>query len=241
MKTDSSYGQILRLPVREKPAPKATVPATGRLVLTDVLGTIPADPTATGFTLSLLPQQHGPILWVQDHASRRENGHIYTPSLAAFGVDHPVLQVHVSRPRDVLWAMEEGAACAGLSAVIGEIHGAPAVLDFTATKRLAMRAEHSGVPVYLIRSGDPGTLSAARARWRVTALPSARHPHDARAPGQPQWDVDLFRARGEQPGRWVARYDPHAKRHADRLGLVPRADAGTLETGDQPVPDRAGG
>ena len=48
--------------------------------------------------------------------------------------------------------MEQGAGCAGLSAVVGEIHGAPAVLDFTATKRLALRAEASGVPVWPIRS-----------------------------------------------------------------------------------------
>ncbi len=237
MKHDSSYGQVIRLPKRKVSFAQAPVSPT----LTDILCVTPTDPAATGFLLSLLKETGGPVLWVQDHMSRRENGRLYTPGLPAFGITHPVLQVHVSNPRDVLWAMEEGAACAGLSAVIGEIHGAPAALDFTATKRLAMRAEASGVPVFLLRSGDPGVLSAARARWRVTSLPSQTHSHDSRAPGTPQWDLDLFRARTQTPGRWVAQYDPDAPRATDRLRVVSRADAGAVDAGDQPIPDRSGG
>jgi len=239
MKSDSSYGQVSHLPKHRVSKPLEAEAVLKPPILTDAHMARPADPAVTGFVLSLLPQTDAPILWVQDHASRRENGHLYTPGMTIFGIGHPVLCVTVSHPRDVLWAMEEGAACAGLAAVIGEIHGAPAVLDFTATKRLAMRAETSGVPVYLIRSADHATLSAARERWRVAALPSQPHPYDSRSPGNPQWDVDLFRARGRKPGRWVAQYDPGAGRTADRLGLVPRPDDGTMDSGDQPVPDRS--
>ncbi len=241
MDVDSTYGQVIRLPKREVSRGRDTDRRSVPPSLTDVLCEKPADPSATGFLIASLPDTSGPILWVQDHSSRRENGHLYTPSLTAYGINRPFLQVHVSHPRDVLWAMEEGAACAGLSAVIGEIHGAPAVLDFTATKRLAMRGDASGVPIYLIRSGDPGVLSAARMRWRVTSLPSARLPQDSQAPGLPQWDVNLFRARGREPGRWVAQYDPDTKRTADRLNLVSRADIGKMDTSDKPVSDRAGG
>lgn len=241
MKNDSTYGQVIRLPKREvlrgQGTDKRSVPPS----LTDMLCIRPADPSATGFLIASLPDTSGPILWVQDHSSRRENGYLYSPSLTAYGINRPILQVHVSHPRDALWAMEQGAACTGLSAVIGEIHGAPAVLDFTATKRLAMRGDASGVPIYLIRSGDPGVLSAARERWRVTSLPSMRLTQDSQAPGQPQWDVDLFRARGREPGRWVAQYDPNATRTADRLNLVSRADIGKMDKGNQPISDRTGG
>lgn len=154
------------------------------------------------------------------------------PGVRAFGLAVPVLQVRVSHPRDVLWAMEEGAVCGGLSAIVGEVHGAPKVLDFTATKRLALRGAASGVPIYLIRSGDAGVLSAARARWRLGARPSAAHPHDLRAPGLPRWQADLFRARGRAPGRWLASYDPFAARGADRFNLVPEADVGALDAGE---------
>ena len=238
MKRDSSYGQVIHLPKR-KAVSQHTLHAPALPCLTDMLSVTATDPAATGFLLSLLRDACGPVLWVQDHMSRRENGHLYTSALTGFGLTQPVLQVHVSHPRDVLWAMEEGAACAGLSAVVGEIHGAPAVLDFTATKRLALRADVSGVPVILLRSGDPGVLSAARERWRVTSLPSKTHPHDLRSSGTPQWDVNLFRARGRTTGRWVAQYDPANTSAADCLNLVPRADTGAVDAGDQSIPDSA--
>ncbi len=235
MESDSSYGQVIHLPGRGASTRRNMDVSALRPALTDLLCARPADASATGFVLALLHAATGPILWVQDYTSRRENGHLYTPSLKALGADQAVLQVTASHPRDVLWAMEEGASCASLSAVVGEIHGGPAVLDFTATKRLAMRADASGVPLYLIRSGDPGGLSAARMRWRIEALPSLPHPYDPGSPGSAQWDVDLFRARGHPPGRWVARYDPDAKRTADRLGLVSRAPDRKVDAPDQSI------
>ena len=230
MPADSSYGQVLPFPQ----------PVTfGQSALTDVFCQKPAEAAAIGFVLGELGQADRPIIWVQDYASRRENGQLYAPGLRSLCITQPVLRVTVSHPRDVLWTMEEAATCANLSAVIGEVHGAPAVLNFTSTKRLVMRADASGVPLYLIRSGDPGVLSAARARWRVASLPSTPNPHDSQAPGFAQWDLDLFRARGRNPGRWVARYDPQAARKADRLSLVSRSDYGPLETGGQRIPNSA--
>ena len=211
---------------------------TQQAALTDLLPTRPFDPAVTGFALASLPQgRDGPVLWVQDRASRQENGQLYTPSLKAFGVTRPVLQIMVNHPRDVLWAMEEGAACSALSAVIGEVYGAPKVLSFTATKRLALRSEASGVPVFMIRAGDPGNLSAARARWRVGSLPSKINPDNPQAPGAARWDTDLFRARGRAPGRWVAAYE---RGTSNGLRFLPRADDGALAQGDQHLSHRAG-
>ncbi|MFG6506165.1 MULTISPECIES: ImuA family protein [Sulfitobacter] len=244
MTTDSTYGQVLTLPRRRPSTPPEPGVLATHAPLTDVFPGAFASASASGFVLSLLPRGKGPVLWVQDFLSRRENGAPYTPSLAAFGLEQPVLLVTASHPRDVLWAMEEGAACAGLSAVVGEVHGGPEVLDFTVTKRLSLRAEASGVPLYLIRSGDPGGLSAARMRWRIASLPAQAHPDDPQAPGAARWDLELFRARGHAPGRWVADYEPdkrHSPRAADRLRLVPRSDDGALAPGDQPIPQRSGG
>ena len=241
MPSDSTYGRVIDLPkgkVSATQSPRSN-PVPAAPSLTDLLCTKPADPSAMGFLLATLPHETRPILWVQDYTSRRENGYVHIPSLPNLGITQPILQVQVSQPRDVLWAMEEGAACAGLSAVIGEVHGAPAALSFTATKRLVMRAEASGVAVYLLRSGDPGVLSAARMRWRIAALPSEPHSDDPQAPGNPQWDVDLFRARVASPGHWTAQYDQRNTRTADRLNLVPRIDAGAVDSRDQPIPDRA--
>ena len=244
MTTDSTYGQVLTLPRRLPSTPPEPGVLAAHAPLTDVFPGAFATAPASAFVLSLLPRGKGPVLWVQDFLSRRENGAPYTPSLRGFGLEQPVLLVTVSHPRDVLWTMEEGAACAGLSAVIGEVHGGPEVLDFTATKRLSLRAEASNVPLYLIRSGDPGGLSAARMRWRISSLPSQAHPYDAQAPGAARWDLELFRARGHAPGRWVAAHDPdksQSPRAADRLRLVPYVDDGAVAPGDRPIPQRSGG
>ena len=237
MAADSSLGQVVSLSakrlVRDVPRPDR-----GGAVLRDVLAARPFDAAVTGFVLACLSGVTGTVLWASDRLSRRENGRLYGPALRRFGFAGRVLHVEVSHPRDVLWAMEEGAGCAGLSAVVGEIHGAPEVLSFTATKRLALRAEASGVPLWLIRPGEDGALSAARERWRVGSLHAQADPYDGQAPGAPAWEAELFRARGRAPGVWEARYDP--ARHApDRLRLVSRSGDGPLAADHRATADAA--
>lgn len=243
MMTDSLFGQVISLShkrfVQDVPKPGAA-PQAGGAVLRDVLSGGPFDAAVTGFVLACLPDDAGPVLWVQDRMSRRENGRLYGAALARFGFTGRVLRVEVSHPRDVLWAMEEGAACGGLGAVVGEIHGAPEVLSFTATKRLALRAEAAEVPIWLLRSGDPGTLSAARERWRVSSAPSARHPYNVQAPGAALWEAELFRARGRAPGIWTASHDPGARDAQDRLRLVPRSGDGPVAADHGATADVAG-
>lgn len=240
MATDSPMAQVVSLSskrlVTDVPAPNG-----GDAVLRDVISGAPFDGAVTGFVLSCLPDGEAPVMWVSCRMSRRENGHLYGPALRQFGVKADVLRVKVSHPRDVLWAMEEGAACAGLSAVVGEIHGAPEVLSFTATKRLALRSEASGVPVWLIRTGEDGALSAARERWRVASLPSEVHPWNAAAPGHPLWEADLFRARGRAPGIWSARHEPAARWAKDRLRLLSRSGDGPVAADHGPAAELAGG
>ena len=121
-----------------------------------------------------------------------------------------LIHVEARDARDALWAMEEGVRCAALSAVIGELWGDPRALDFTATRRLAVAAERSGVPCWLVRLGGTANLSGARMRWRIGAAPSLANPLDARAPGAPAWDAELFRARGFPPGRWSLAHEAGA-------------------------------
>lgn len=175
-----------------------------------------------GFVLGAVKRGPAPLLWVQDHLSRRESGR---PCLAGLG-RRPLLYASLSRAADVLWTMEEGLRCRGLSAVIGEIWGQPEALSFTATRRLAMRAEESGTACWLIRHGAAPGLSAARARWRVSPLPSLADPHDPRAPGEPRWRVELFRSRLSKPGIWVVHHD----RKKDCLDISAGLPDGALAT-----------
>mgnify|MGYP001824479989 CR=1 FL=1 len=194
----------------------------------------PTDASAVAFALSRLPRTHAPILWVQDRLSRKEAGR---PMLAGLPASRPIIMVDLSRASDVLWAMEDGLRCRGLAAVIGEVWGDPPALDFTATKRLAMRAEAAGVSCWLIRRAASPDLSAARDRWRIASLPSAAHAHDPQAPGAPRWALDLFRSRRTQPGQWVATYDAPS----DRVHLAAPVRDRTLEPGDGKAGQRATG
>lgn len=200
-------------------------PATRAVsLLSDVLSATPSDAGATGFVLSHMARKGARILWVQDRMSQQEAGRPYLPGLAG----RELIEVYPGRPVDVLWALEEGLRCKALAAAIGEIWGDPPALDFTATKRLALRAEASGVPCWLIRRGASPGLSAARDRWKVASLPSAPDPLDPRAPGNPRWQVELFRARQGRPGAWVATYD----RAADRVNFsAPLRDGAVAEAG----------
>ncbi|WP_259916540.1 ImuA family protein [Jannaschia sp. M317] len=191
------------------------------------------DGAATGLVLAQLDAARrggGPILWVQDRLAAQEGGLPYGRGIAGVtGLDMPILRVAARTAAEALWAMEEGLECAALSAVIGEIWGNPKVLDFTASKRLALRSARSGVPLWLIRADADPSLSVAPDRWRVASAPSGAHPFDPRAPGAPQWHAELFRSRRSQPGTWVAAHD----RAAHRLDL-----AAPLR--DRPVGEGAG-
>lgn len=184
---------------------RATEPR--QATLAEVFPDTAVDGAAPGFVIAHIPAKAKPVLWIQDRHSLRETGR---PYLA--GMTHPpdMLCLTVSRPVDVLWAMEQGLGSSDLSAVVGEIWGDPPALDFTATKRLALRSEAHGVPAWLIRRAGSADLSAARERWRIASLPSLPNAADMRSPGTPQWRADLFRARWQTPGQWVVRYDPDA-------------------------------
>lgn len=175
------------------------------------------DVGALGFALAQVPRAQS-ILWVQDRMCAQEVGQPHGRALARFGGDPDRLILACARHAgDVLWTMEEGLACPSLGAVIGEIWGEPKALDFTATKRLALRAERMGIPAFLIRFGGAvASASVARRRWRVASAASAPHPHDPRAPGEPRWRTELFRARDARPGTWEGGYD----RTAHRLHLA---------------------
>ena len=197
----------------------------GRAMLSEVFALTPGDGAASGFVLAQLPRGPAPLLWVQDRVSRQEAGRPYLPGL---GLPGPILRVDVARAADVLSAAEDGLHCTALSAVVAEIWGDPPALSFTASKRLALRAEASGLPCWLIRRGASPDLSAARERWRVVSLPSAPHPDDPAAPGAPRWRAELFRARDRRPGTWVMCYDPAT----DRVDLsAPFADGALAKAG----------
>ena len=178
--------------------------------LAELFAASPRDGGWAGFLLGQVDAKR-PLLWVQERMAIIESGRVHPPGLGAPGFSFAdLIHVEARDARAALWAMEEGLRCAAIGAVIGEIWGDPAALDFTATRRLAVAAERHGVAAFLIRLGGSANLSGARMRWRVASAPSLPHPLNPRAPGTAVWACELFRARGAAPGSWVITHEPGA-------------------------------
>ena len=155
----------------------------------------------TGGVLARLP---GQVLWVLERPD------LFAPALDAVGL-HPdrVIYAEADRAATVLLSMEEGLRHMGLAGVVGELSGR---LTLTASRRLQLAAEQSGVTCFALRRSrryDDALLSqptAAVTRWRVTALPSpALLAHAPETPGlaRIRWRLDLARCRGGEPVSWI--------------------------------------
>lgn len=155
------------------------------------------------------------MVWVRQTHAERETGRLHAPGLAAFGLDPTrLILVGVRDVVEVLRAGVEAARCAGLGAVIMEPWGNHRALDLTATRRLALAAEKSGVTIFLLRPGAREEASAVLTRWRVAACPSTALA--ANTPGGAVFDVTLLRHRAGPAGmKWRLEWD-HEHHHFRR-------------------------
>ena len=226
---DPSWRQALLLP----PPPadgdeRARLPTPDAPTLSEVFAPSPRDGGWAGFLLQRIDPDR-PLLWIQERMAIIEGGRVHPPGIGRVG--EGLIHVEARDAAAVLWAMEEGLRCSGLGAVIGELWGDPAALDFTATRRLAVAAERHGVAAWLVRLGGAANLSGARWRWRVASAPSADHGLNPKAPGAPRWAAELFRARGHPPGRWVIGDERGAPDQANPVDLAAAAGNRALAAG----------
>ena len=154
------------------------------------LAAAPQDAAAYGLLAVLLGRligATGMALWCGLKRSGRP-AVPHGPGLARFGLaTERLILVRVSKPADLLWAMEEGLRSGCFAAVLGD-GLAP---DLTATRRLQLAAEAGGGTALLVfpATESRNRLSAATTRWRIAAHPAAR-------PDCPRWQVSLERCRG---------------------------------------------
>ncbi|WP_373491458.1 ImuA family protein [Parasphingorhabdus sp.] len=143
-------------------------------------------------------QSEHPILWISESGEARRQGRLYPPGLAELGID-PSAIVHVDAPDSIaaLRAAADGVRCSAMGAVIVELAGKkPRGLDLTATRRLSLSSQKSGILSLLLRSGsDPENPlpTAAFSRWQVAAAPSVALAGNA--PGHSAFDITLLRHR----------------------------------------------
>lgn len=170
------------------------------------------DAAAAGFAVALgLASGAMPLLWLRTEASERVGGRLHATGLAELGLgaDGLVLAL-VADEAALLRAAADAARCAGLGTLLIESRGRAAGLDLTATRRLMLAAEASGVTVLSLRIDAEPSPSAAETRWGVAAVPS--RALEADAPGAPAFDVEILRRRGGPAGqRWRVEWNRDAR------------------------------
>ena len=173
------------------------VPRLGPGTLSEIFADAPRDAgPAFGFALhqaqGLITPERPAVLFLQMRGDAQETGLPYGPGLFGFGFDPDALAVvRTDTIAELLWAMEEAAGCGSVAAVIGDSVQTHKQLDFTASRRLSLRAERFGVALMLMRTGTEREASAAGFRFRVAALQSAEAAFDTRAPGAARIRITL--------------------------------------------------
>jgi protein ImuA len=153
--------------------------------------------SASGFALMLALRAAAdkPILWVRDDRGARITGDVYAPGLAELGIDPArIMMVRAPDELAVLRTASDALGCGGLGAAVIEPGGEARKLDLTASRRLALAAEKSGVTCIVLRGASSTIASAASTRWQVASAPSAALAGNA--PGQTRLTLTLVRHRG---------------------------------------------
>lgn len=144
------------------------------------------------FTAGIAARTRGQVLWC---IARQD---LFAPALVQAGLSPDrVIYVEAGDEPSLLASFEEGLRHGGLGAVVGEV----AKLSMTASRRLQLAAEGSGVVGIALRrwrrpaeAAAFGESTAAVTRWCVSALPSA--PLPVTGVGRARWRLDLIRCRG---------------------------------------------
>jgi protein ImuA len=165
--------------------------------------------SATGFAAilaGLVSPAGAPLFWLREEAAERA-ACLHAPGLVEIGIDpQRMVLVVLPDPATLLRTAADVVRCAAVGAVVIELWRRPRALDLTATRRLALAAEQSGVTPLLLRiAAEPGP-SAAQTRWSACAAPSVALATEA--PGRPAFTVELLRQRGRPDGGlWYLEWD----------------------------------
>lgn len=166
-----------------------------------------ASAAACALMLAERAAPQAPILWIREEKGARRGGSVSGMGLVELGLDPArFLFAIVPDMAALLRVAGDILRCPLAGALILEAWGRVPQFDLTASRRLALAAEKSGVTALLLRIDAPPSPSAAQTRWEIRALPSV--PLEADAPGAPMMELKLLRHRSGLPEQsWRMEWD----------------------------------
>jgi protein ImuA len=168
----------------------------------------------SGFTAALAGriarQRSGLVVWCQHRRRMLDEGALYGPGLAAFGLAaERFLRVDAGDDGETLWAMEEALRSPAAAVVVAEVE----TIDLFRTRRLQLAAEVGGGAGLLLRPARPRLEpSAAVTRWRVR--PVFRPSPWPGELGPLAWNAELWRIKGGVPSSFEVCFDESTLRFA---------------------------
>jgi protein ImuA len=160
---------------------------------------------ATGFIAGLAGRvaPRRPLVWVRQDFSEIELGALSMSGLAELGLDpRCVVSVRAADVDTALRTAADALACDAVGVVVLEVWGEVRQLDLTASRKLTLASQASGVTGLLLRVAAQPSPSTAETRWIVRAAHSPPSPPWS-AWGAPVFDAELVRNRHGPVGRWI--------------------------------------
>lgn len=158
-----------------------------------------------GFLFGLLSNLscNRPVAWIEGPATAFEMGKLFPDGLMFFGFDASRL-IHI-RPmhfNDCLWAAGEAARTGGLAAVVLHVKGNPNMFDLSVSRKLMLRAQTSGTPLFILRQAGEEEASSAATRWHIRPAPSLPDENYQKGLGHMRLILTLEKNRNGQTGQW---------------------------------------
>lgn len=162
---------------------------------------------AMAITTRLAPDGRQPAMWLRSWRALRGGGVLQAQAWTELGGSPGmVLFGRIADAKTLLGTAVDALRCPALGVVILESWGPLRELDLTASRRLALAAERSGVTLLLLRLDAEPVPSAAQSRWQVASAPSQALP--GHAPGAPTFDITLLRQKSGPCGMsWRLEWD----------------------------------
>ena len=161
---------------------------------------------ATGFVAALAGRAAGrrPLVWIRQDFTEIESGAVSMNGLVELGLDPRLfVTVHAADVECALRTAADALACDAVGAVVLEVWGETRQIDLTASRKLTLAAQASGVTGLVLRMAAEPQPSTAETRWIVRAAHSPPASSAWSAWGAPLFDVQLVRNRHGPVGRWI--------------------------------------
>ncbi|MEM7068445.1 MAG: hypothetical protein AAF478_06125 [Pseudomonadota bacterium] len=169
---------------------------------------------AFGFLLGLLSRldETRPIAWICEPSTVADTGKLFPDGLSYFGLESSrmfhITPLHLA---DAFWASGEAARTGGVSAIIFHIKGNPGTFDLSVSRKLALRAQASGTPLFILRQAGEEEASSAATRWHVSPAPSLPDETYHKGLGHMRLRLTLEKNRNGQLGQWLVAWNPKTR------------------------------